>query len=187
MKQEHQQYILENISRKSAEAIAKDLGLKERKVKRFLERQKNKDAQPSVTRATPVKKKNIALSIIFIIILGFAVYGNSIHGEFIWDDTNLVEDNLYIRNWSNLPKFFTEGMGAGADAATVYSFYRPLQLITYAVDYSFWKLDKILNEKLLETMQKTEKLFLDFPYQLKPSLYLIRWIRNRISLSLYHV
>ena len=53
----------------------------------------------------------------------------------------MVEENLYIRDWSNVPKFFTEGMGSGADAAAMYSFYRPLQLITYAIDYSFWKLD----------------------------------------------
>ncbi|MCK5179429.1 MAG: tetratricopeptide repeat protein, partial [Candidatus Omnitrophica bacterium] len=150
-----------NIGHKPAEAIAKDLGLKERKIKRFLEKQKEKqmghegrgvssangETSPNLIKFggqhTPasVGKRNVILSVILIIILGFAVYGNSINGEFIWDDTHLVKDNVYIRDWSNLSKFFTESMGSGADAATVYSFYRPVQMITYAIDYSFWKLD----------------------------------------------
>ncbi len=141
MKPEHEQYILENISRKSAEAIAKDLGLKERKVKRFLERQKSRGDRPVAPTEISFRKRNIILSVILIIMLGFTVYANSINGAFIWDDSHLVEDNLYIRDWANFPKLFTEGMAAGADAPTLYSFYRPLQLITYTIDYSIWKLD----------------------------------------------
>ena len=142
MNPEQQQYILENINGKSVEAIARHLGIKECKIKRFLERRPGRGDRPvAPTAGSSIGKRNIILSVLLIIILGLAVYGNSLSGEFIWDDTHLVEDNVYIRDWSNLPKYFTESIGAGADAATVYSFYRPLQIITYAIDYSFWKLD----------------------------------------------
>ncbi|HQP11123.1 MAG TPA: hypothetical protein PKV41_07065, partial [Candidatus Omnitrophota bacterium] len=143
MRPDQEEYILKNIGWKSAEAIAKDLGMKERKIKRFLERQKVKEktAFPLQEPRSSVRKKNVFWSVILIVVLGFAVYAGSIPGEFIWDDEHLVSDNLYIRDWSNLPKFFTEGMAAGADAPTLYSFYRPVQMITYALDYSVWKLD----------------------------------------------
>ncbi|MBN1869206.1 MAG: tetratricopeptide repeat protein [Candidatus Omnitrophica bacterium] len=141
MNPEQERYILKQTGRKSAEATARDLGIKERKVKKFLERQESRGGRPAGPTGIPSRRRNIILCAALIALLGFAVYGNSINGEFIWDDTHLVKDNLYLRGWSNLPKFFSESMGAGADAATIYSFYRPLQLITYAIDYSFWKLD----------------------------------------------
>ena len=140
MTPQQEQYILENIGRQSTEAMAKTLGVKERKIKRFLERQKSGNGRPAAP--TPrVEKRKVILSVVLIIALGFAVYANSLNGEFIWDDQHLVEDNVYIRDWANVPKFFTESIGSGADAADVYSFYRPAQMITYAIDYSFWKLD----------------------------------------------
>ena len=101
MKPEHEKYILENVARKPPGAIAKDLGLKERKVKRFLERQKEREGQECrgdrpVAPASSIGKRKVFLSVILIALLGFAVYANSIGGAFIWDDSHLVEDNLYL-------------------------------------------------------------------------------------------
>jgi len=90
---------------------------------------------------TQVTNKIVWITTALIISLGFFVYSNSLNGEFIWDDAHLVKDNLYIRNWSNIPKFFTQSMAKGADAPTMYSFYRPLQMFTYTLDYSLWKLN----------------------------------------------
>ena len=103
MKPEQERYILDHLDHKSPAAIAKDLGLKERKIKRFLERQQVKEKMTTSSAETKVSrgKGKIFLSIILIVVLGFAVYGNSVGGEFIWDDTHLVEDNLYLRSWSN--------------------------------------------------------------------------------------
>jgi tetratricopeptide (TPR) repeat protein len=67
------------------------------------------------------------------------VYGNSLRGEFIWDDFGYVRDNAHIKNWSYLPDVFLESVGAGAQAYS--SFYRPLQMVSYMADYSIWKLD----------------------------------------------
>jgi len=85
----------------------------------------------------------IYISVLLIIILGFVVYGNSLKGEFIWDDLNLVKNNTYIRSWSNIPKVFTSHIGAGTLTEEKYIFYRPLQMLTYMFDYSIWELNVI--------------------------------------------
>ena len=77
-------------------------------------------------------------NIVLIVLLGVIVYGNSIKGEFIWDDEYLVKNNVYIRNISYLPQIFTNNIAAGAGRR--YRAYRPLQIVTYMVDYWFWKL-----------------------------------------------
>ncbi len=85
------------------------------------------------------KKKPVLLSVILIIALGFAVYANSLNNEFFWDDEALVTGNKYIKSWSYLPQIFTNTLGAGTDEG--WNSYRPLQSLTYMIDYSLWKLD----------------------------------------------
>lgn len=77
--------------------------------------------------------------IILITILGFAVYGNSITGGFIWDDYYVVKDNVYIKNLSYLPDIFSKNTYAGANIA--YFSYRPLVLTTYMINYAICGLD----------------------------------------------
>jgi len=84
-------------------------------------------------------KKFIFISIGLIAILGFVIYSNSIDGGFIWDDKDLIKDNVYIKSWSYLPELFTKHIGAGGDAK--YFSYRPVQMVTYMVNYSFCGLD----------------------------------------------
>jgi tetratricopeptide (TPR) repeat protein len=90
----------------------------------------------------PAKLSGRFQSVIFIaliVILGCSIYFNTLGADFVWDDAALVRDNVYIRNWSSLPKFFTENSRAGSgEQSTV---YRPLQLVSYALDYSLWKLN----------------------------------------------
>ncbi|MDD3345304.1 MAG: tetratricopeptide repeat protein [Candidatus Omnitrophica bacterium] len=84
------------------------------------------------------KKYKLFISIIFIIALGFVIYANSLNGEFVWDDNAFVKSNSYIKDWSKIPSVFSRDSGAGA--STTLGFYRPLQLLTYMVDYSAWGL-----------------------------------------------
>ena len=79
------------------------------------------------------------LPIVLIIILGFAVYGNSLNGKFIWSDCALVRDNVYIKDSRYIPNLFTEDIGSGAGIKS--NSYRPLQMLTYMIDYRLWKLD----------------------------------------------
>lgn len=73
------------------------------------------------------------LSIIFIIILGALVYSNSLSVQFVWDDYSLIENNPYIRSIHSLPDILTKTMGTGAGKQGVY--YRPLQTISFMIDY----------------------------------------------------
>ena len=82
-------------------------------------------------------KRSIALLI--IIVLGFIVYANSLNGGFVWDDEGLVKNNAHIRSFSFLPKIFREGIWAGAGQKE--NAYRPIQTLTYMIDYAVWKLD----------------------------------------------
>ncbi len=83
-------------------------------------------------------KKSAIVQIILIIALGIIVYSNCLDGKFVWDDFGLVKDNSLIRSWRNIPEIFTEGMGGDNS-----NFYRPLQIISYAADYSLWGLNSV--------------------------------------------
>ncbi|MFH1867411.1 MAG: tetratricopeptide repeat protein [Candidatus Omnitrophota bacterium] len=77
--------------------------------------------------------------VIFIIILGFVLYANSINGSFLWDDEALIADNVYIRDWNHIPQIFTQSIGQGAGKFS--RSYRPLQVFSYLIDFSLWKTD----------------------------------------------
>lgn len=140
MRLKHKKYILENIDRKTIKEISCDLNLKEKKIKKFLEYQKDRGKQiapDSPTTEIPISKKPILLSIILIMTLGFAVYGNSLNNGFIWDDEFLIEENKYLKDWSYLPLIFSKDVRVGEGEQN--AFYRPLQMTTYMVDHSIWK------------------------------------------------
>ncbi|MFC1624160.1 hypothetical protein ACFL28_02415, partial [Candidatus Omnitrophota bacterium] len=141
--QETKRYILDNIHKKSVKEIARDLNLKERKIKRFLEeqRKKEKKTRPATETSPLVKKRRLVISIVLIISLGLAVYASSLGGKFLWDDSILVRKNLYIRDWSNIGKLVSGDIST-VSTVSDFKFYRPLQMITYLADYSLWKLDE---------------------------------------------
>ncbi|MBP7055244.1 MAG: tetratricopeptide repeat protein [Candidatus Omnitrophica bacterium] len=76
--------------------------------------------------------------IAIIAVLGFIIYANSFGNQFLYDDDRLIVDNIYVKNLSYLPKVFTQDIGAGANFS--YSFYRPVQIFTYMIDYFLWGL-----------------------------------------------
>lgn len=78
----------------------------------------------------------IIFSVIFIIILGLFAYSSSINGDFIWDDNNLISYNDDIKTFDSIASIFT-GSIAGS-LGKIYKSYRPLQIISYMLDYKFW-------------------------------------------------
>ena len=83
--------------------------------------------------------KNIILHIALIVLLGFGIYANSLHSQFIYDDVTLIKYNNYIKSWSNLPKVLVEDIGGGIGVLS--SFNRQIQMISYMIDYSLWGLN----------------------------------------------
>jgi tetratricopeptide (TPR) repeat protein len=89
-----------------------------------------------------VRNKNTTfIAALLIAIWGSLLYSNSLNGKFIWDDNDLVKNNVYIKSWSNIGKIFTKNIREGARREG--NFYRPLQMLSYMVDYSLWKLNTV--------------------------------------------
>ena len=77
---------------------------------------------------------------ILIASLSFLVYVSSLTGNFVWDDVAQIGKNPFIRDLINLPRFFTADLGTytayGYPGSSPY--YRPLFLVSYAIDYLIW-------------------------------------------------
>lgn len=65
-------------------------------------------------------------------------YGPSVTAPFIWDDEVMVVGNGLIRPESPVSSIFTSS--AFGEAFDGSSFYRPLQILSYKVDFSLWGL-----------------------------------------------
>jgi protein O-mannosyl-transferase len=89
-----------------------------------------------VNRINKIFCSNILL-VAILAIVGFAVYGNSLGNSFVWDDELLVTGNLSIRSFSNIPGFFSAGLAPEVGG----NFFRPLQTLSYTLDYVCWGLN----------------------------------------------
>ncbi len=86
------------------------------------------------------KARNLK-AVLLILGLGIAVYSYSFPNPFIWDDEILIVRNPYIRSWQNLVNIFTTPLFRFYRSNTF--FYRPLQELTYLLDFQFWTLDTL--------------------------------------------
>ncbi|MGD8687668.1 MAG: tetratricopeptide repeat protein [Syntrophobacterales bacterium] len=81
--------------------------------------------------------KFVTVAVGIILLLTTIVYANSIHNDFTnWDDLSLVVENPAIRSLSidNLIDIFTPKPGKT---------YQPVRVLSYAIDYSLWKLNPL--------------------------------------------
>lgn len=129
-------YIRSNIGKKSIKQISADLGVKEREVRRFIEREridvkKNKSTRNDIELRPPSRFLIIA-TIIVVALLTAAVFLPSLSNNFVeWDDPEYVYENPFIREFSisNLNGIFTQSF-QGA--------YCPLTILSYAVEHRFF-------------------------------------------------
>jgi len=78
-------------------------------------------------------KKHLA---VILIVLGVvACYAPAIRNGFVWDDTALILRDPLIRSWRLIPEGFNHYLFVDATAS---DFYRPLQRLTYTVEYAFF-------------------------------------------------
>ena len=66
----------------------------------------------------------------------FMVYAPSLNGQFLWDDTLLVKNNLLIRSPLFVLEVFKHTLFGDES-----NFYRPTQTLTFLADYWFWGLN----------------------------------------------
>jgi Flp pilus assembly protein TadD len=82
-------------------------------------------------------RRFLTVALCLILLLTAVVYTNSIHNDFTnWDDLGLVVENPAIRSLSidNLIDIFTPKPGKT---------YQPVRVLSYAIDYSLWKLNPL--------------------------------------------
>jgi Tfp pilus assembly protein PilF len=79
------------------------------------------------------------ISVILIIIVGFFVYANSLHNEFVWDDELLILSNAYIKDIHNLFGLFSKNITYSTGIKS--NAFRPLQMFTYTLNYALGKDD----------------------------------------------
>ena len=86
-------------------------------------------------RLTPLR------AVLLIALFTLLAYANSLRNGFVWDDETLVRENSFIRNSTYISAAFTTDLVHNSHGGTAY--YRPLQTITYMVDYFYWGLNPV--------------------------------------------
>lgn len=69
---------------------------------------------------------------LLVVVLVFAVYAPALRNGFVWDDTALILRDPLIRSWRLIPEGFQHFLFTDATAS---DFYRPIQRLTYTIDY----------------------------------------------------
>ncbi len=71
---------------------------------------------------------------IWLAVLAFVAFGNTLRGEFVWDDASSILLHQHVKDPSKVFALFTEDQHAFAGGAG--NFYRPLLSVTFLVDYA---------------------------------------------------
>lgn len=90
-------------------------------------------AQNTQESSTPISSKIIIFLFSITLALIFTAYSNHFYNDFHFDDSHVIQNNIYIQNLKNIPAFFT-------DARLISSLpsnqqYRPMVATTLAIDY----------------------------------------------------
>jgi Flp pilus assembly protein TadD len=84
-----------------------------------------------------VKKQR---DLLIIILAGFLVYLNSLGNNFVWDDILLIVNNDAIKGLRLLEQVLSKPLFYFSESAARY-YYRPLQTLSYVLDYSLFGLE----------------------------------------------
>lgn len=87
-----------------------------------------------VSRATRLAG-NVRLAAIIILVVAAGVYANALQNDFVFDDTQQVLENRWIRDIRYLPDIFTGSVWNFESDSVVSNYYRPLMHVTYLIAY----------------------------------------------------
>lgn len=73
-----------------------------------------------------------------VVLLALAVFANSLRNNFVWDDNELIVDNPAVHTLSDVCQFFTSHFWSQSSQPSARGYYRPLVLLSYALDYRIW-------------------------------------------------
>ena len=74
---------------------------------------------------------------LIIILISILLYLNTLPNTFVYDDTNVITENYFIKSFGNLPKLFTRDYLPFSGELS----YRPVVTLTYFIDYAIWRLN----------------------------------------------
>jgi len=95
------------------------------------------DKKPEIIGEKPSTTKNLhILSVLLILVISIAIYSNTFKNGFVYDDRFTIVDNIFIKDWKNLPELFSKTYFSRSGEET----YRPIVTLTYFLDYSLWGL-----------------------------------------------
>lgn len=86
------------------------------------------------------KQIKILYLYLFLAVLVIGMYINCAGNDFVFDDESVVVGNQSIQSLENIPHFFTAQEGFHK---VIGKYYRPLVLVTYTLDYTFWGLKPV--------------------------------------------
>jgi protein O-mannosyl-transferase len=75
-----------------------------------------------------------------LVALTFCVYLNAFGNEFLWDDVVLIVNNPAIKHWETAPSLLAGDILPGPAESPQSNYFRPLQMLSYALDYQVWGL-----------------------------------------------
>jgi len=81
----------------------------------------------------------LVLSVVFLV--SFATYVVTLKNGFVVDDHTLIEGNLWIRSFANLPAALVSNVHAFMSDSPGSDYYRPMLLVLYTVQYALFGLD----------------------------------------------
>jgi Flp pilus assembly protein TadD len=75
-----------------------------------------------------------------LLLLAVAPYANTLANSFVYDDTQQILENPYIRSWKYVPEIFGSNVWSFLGAAGVTNHYRPLMTLSYLLCYQVFGL-----------------------------------------------
>lgn len=90
--------------------------------------------KPNQSSYNIVKYTNVTLLLTLVIALAYAF---TLKNGFVWDDETLIVNNPYVQNIHSLGDYFFEAKSLATDS-TMASSYRPLQTLSFALEYQVW-------------------------------------------------
>ncbi len=82
-------------------------------------------------------KQNL-MPLVILVLLVAVVFGNTLLNQFVYDDKVFVVNNQFIKEFKNIPQFFTNARSFSGDRD--FMIYRPLAMLSLFLDHWLWNL-----------------------------------------------
>ncbi|MGD0885183.1 MAG: tetratricopeptide repeat protein [Thermodesulfovibrionales bacterium] len=82
-----------------------------------------------------MRKRIPALPMLIISLVSFTVYFNALFNDFVYDDTDQVLENHWIRDVKYIPDIFSKNVWGFQEETVISNYYRPFMHLIFMLDY----------------------------------------------------